>query len=553
MEQQEGKHPFLELIPNERLSYEQHDLRPVNCGGLIPIYQLLRTPTHLSDILVKGTHDRYEKIGIWRNNQTLICTEDFGALGTRHCKFTVDDVRCAIYGDSSATIVDTFSFFCSLKSLGGEKASLIIGSPNCTWHNFDYYPLRLTPILDANPIRSIELNTGIWTAEQSVVLATRPYPLNLKLCRPTFAFKDKGTAFVNALERRQFPFGSLSMTLYKDDDTPVSFSHTNLKRLFQLDVFENLKITISDKESVLLPLSARVNALECEIDAKHVQARHFDSLDIVTKDLNVTINLDDVDNWSAVLISFLNRVATLGHFERLSFSVGGWDDDREPIEHDEVQPVAEALIRVIHANPKLKHMDLSDKCNWNLDWIPHMQNIFKALEEHDSLRTLVVKEIFSHDYTMTEEDRQRYYSWLEDFLSRSHYISVVDRGGRRCSNGSSIDKIYRNRYHHLSAKLVKESETLRALLVGKALLESASNNFLHTVHLLSNHRAILCDLIENVQPDESVESPSAQADLEPPPSPPAAQGSSQTDGDSTKRKSTSQPSDAVTKQARNET
>lgn len=49
-----------------------------------------------------------------------------------------------------------------------------------------------------------------------------------------------------------------------------------------------------------------------------------DSLDILSKDLTLFIDLDETKDWVEILVSFLNRVAELGHVERFDFSAD-WD------------------------------------------------------------------------------------------------------------------------------------------------------------------------------------------------------------------------------------
>jgi hypothetical protein len=72
----------------------------------------------------------------------------------------------------------------------------------------------------------------------------------------------------------------------------------------------------------------------------------FTSLKIVAKDLSVKFSLDRNDDWTAVLVAFLNRVSELGHFERLSLSIlfrGGMDYETDAYVSG-VAPVVEALI-----------------------------------------------------------------------------------------------------------------------------------------------------------------------------------------------------------------
>ena len=65
-----------------------------------------------------------------------------------------------------------------------------------------------------------------------------------------YYFIDGGTAFVDALEKRQSSFGTLHIMTFRPLKNP--FSAENLRRLFNLEVFD----FVADKE-MLLPLQRR--------------------------------------------------------------------------------------------------------------------------------------------------------------------------------------------------------------------------------------------------------------------------------------------------------
>ena len=96
-----------------------------------------------------------------------------------------------------------------------------------------------------------------------MVLASRSNPVNLNLC-DDFAFQDGGTAFVDALEKRHSSFGALSMhpCSYRDK---ILFSRANFYRLFELGIFEKLRIGLLDKELAFLPFSAKTRVLDYDI------------------------------------------------------------------------------------------------------------------------------------------------------------------------------------------------------------------------------------------------------------------------------------------------
>ncbi|GAX16389.1 hypothetical protein FisN_10Hh382 [Fistulifera solaris] len=523
---QENPLLFLELIPGHRLTARQKKLQAViswAVQGLSPIYRFRRIPTHIADL---KQNDR-STIAIWcSNNETLLSLNDHGSMGVKHCNVAIDQMKVAIYGFSDAAIAETVSFVCSL-TFSEDPSSLRIGSGDGR-SNFNYATIALAPLLDANPPRNLDLQITNLTIEQSRDLATRPYPLNLNLNLKEFcfSFQDGGNAFVNALEHRTTPFGSLSMTL-GNNVTPPGIHHNNVLRLFQMEKFDRLYVSNPDRDCVLPLLAAKVNGLECYIHAKDIAPSDFDSLNIVAKDLNVKWNLSHAGNWSDILIAFFHRLATLCHVEKLAFSAANWVAIHV-FGHDAVAPVAAALVRTIHSNPALQHLELSHVPTIGLDWTSHMQSIFQSLEEHPSIRTLIVSEVIPFRDTRTDEEREEYFSWLEHLLSRNHYLTVLDTSGQRVTNGSNIDKIYRDRYYHLAAT------------------KSAYQHFRHTVHLLSIlHTDALCQFMENVDPGGGVASQSvleSEAQLPAPNSPTVF----------LKRKLTMQPSGDEAKKVRNE-
>ena len=354
--------------------------------------------------------------------------------------------------------------------------------------------------------RSVE---GIWSAKQSVILATRPYPLNIELT--CFGLKDKGTAFVDALEKRQQP--SLGSFIIHDvNEDAKLFSSANLKCLFKLDMtFKMLKFGALQKECALLPLSVKTDTLVYKIEAVHFQPTEIDSLDIVAKNLEVTIYLNDVEDCFEPLVSFLNRIAELGHFERLSFFVAYWGDGyNEEHDVDDDGRVAEALIRAIIANPKLEFLDISRAADC-VRWFYHFKEIFEVLEDRKTLRTFILPDLVAPLFYMKDKKFERLClrhpvnDYLEKLISRNRNITVYDRFHKKCSIAPRIHKIYSlNAFFNGSAEVVKEASSERLLLVAAALIERAAKNFQYSALLLSGHTDMLCDLIKDINVEETV-------------------------------------------------
>jgi hypothetical protein len=175
-------------------------------------------------------------------------------------------------------------------------------------HHFDVATLsaaQFTQILGSNSTRCISFIVSNLTTEQSVLLATRPYSLNLELNRYATdeGLSDEGTAFVDALENRQHSFGSLRLNA--PSFKPV-MSRENLEQLLRLNsMIDKLGLRLMHEDIVLIPFVARVNALDYDIKARHIRPEDFEGLDILTKDLSLAINLEGPAQWSQVLISVL--------------------------------------------------------------------------------------------------------------------------------------------------------------------------------------------------------------------------------------------------------
>lgn len=452
--------PVLERIPQEQLTARQTALLPIQMGGVfIPIYRFLRDPTHLEELDWKS----FEKLYIWRENQTVICLSNhtLASYPLRHVSFVLYHnqqylFKGAIYGLSDDTIAETVTFFWSIPC--GTESRIDWGHTGL--FGFSITNLRneqLTRILDANPRRLWEISSGRWSAEQTVLFANRPGLLNVRWTSSPMdlSFEDHCTAFVNALEQRQSSFGSLGLTFDDPDELPLS--DENLRKLLQLDqVFQRLTLFRLPPEMNQLPLSARVQTLEYLIEARCYEPSDFTSLPIVAKELILMTILDAVEYWDRLIVAFFDRLAELGHFEKLDFSLRSYLFRLE-VDDDASSKVAAAVIRVIRNSPNLTHLDISGM-HWIWQWNSDLQSILQALEEHPSMRTLTLKappwDLDSDNNETDEEDDEKEdegrkdlakypgYSWLAHLLTRNRHMEVLDCDDQRITDGSCIDDLY---------------------------------------------------------------------------------------------------------------
>ncbi len=541
-EQMMQEDPLLQLIPKEHLSSEQKSFRPTENkdGNDLQMYKMIREPTHLNDLDWKS----YSKAATWRDNNTFICVCENDYHEPMRVQFEEPNVcfvlwvgrtrlLCAIYGKTKESALETAVFLWSLKELKETKVYLeawTFEDDKCKKHGFDFaalQPNQLAQILDANPQREFELYTGTWSPELSVILASRPQPINLQLvknhkCNEGFRFTDEGTAFINALANRKSSFGSLSIS-YDNDTTP--FSRNNLERLLQLGkVVEKLQIGRVGEDCALLPFSANTKALAYKVYAKHMLSMNFRFLKIHAKDLRMTIYLDEVKDFCKFLVKFLHRLAKIGHFERLYFNFYHRDLGNGVLfEGHKIAQVAEAVNRVITANAKLNHLDLS-----GTDFLVDTSSIIKimtpCMESHKGLRTLKVgayppmdDSVFGESSDFDDDDSddedgferlRRAPAWLDKLLHHNRKITVLDQEDNRCSNGPSTEQLYSlNAFYNGSAEIIKASPSVRSSLVVVTLVERATSNFQYGALLLSVHADVLCDFLHTDTEEDGVAQP----------------------------------------------
>ncbi|GAX16087.1 hypothetical protein FisN_20Hu236 [Fistulifera solaris] len=475
---------LLQHVPTEELTDRQKAFFPYEFWKYTPVYKVLREPSSFDEVYWKNHHI----CAIWRENGTFIVHYDDDQMypifwNLEHNLFFTNEADFIILGETEAAIAETATLFWSLKQeIDADTVLLIEG---CHSHNdyayvhrskFDFatlQPVQLAQILNSNPTRAIDIQEGKWTVEQSVVLASRPYPLKLTLGK-AFAFKDGGIKFVDVLQTRNSSFGSFCVD-FEDQGSPLD--NYNLKRLLKLDVFETLDIRCPYKECVLPMFSAKAKTLRCTVDPDDAELEDFKVLNVVTSDVGLKVVLrGDDSQWDEVLVSFLNRVAELGHLERSQSTM-------------------------IRENIKLLRIYNIDTCH-DFDWSVHYKAILGSMEEHKGLRTFVMQNSEYYD-DETRMFRVNFdFPLLEQLLSRNRYIELLDRSGKRLSNGLTIDNLYAlNRFYRGSTSLVKKAASVRPLLVSSALLNSASNQFQNTALLLSAHIDVLCEWVQEMDLD----------------------------------------------------
>jgi hypothetical protein len=134
-----------------------------------------------------------------------------------------------------------------------------------------------------------------------------------------------------------------------------------------------------------------VSKLEYDIGGRNNQPENYDSLDILAKDLNLTWYLDETRDYNKLLIPFLNRVAQLGHLERLSLSTlcNQWIIDNEFLDFIELPALTKALVGAITSNKSMAPLDFSSYFLWTFSPQLDFKEIFQSIQKHEGLRTLL--------------------------------------------------------------------------------------------------------------------------------------------------------------------
>ena len=326
--------------------------------------------------------------------------------------------------------------------------------------------------------RDVQLFNLTMSAQQSAVLATASHPIVLMLtgCK----FEDRGTAFVDAIEKRQTPFGSLTFP------KRTGLSDDNLKRLLQVGMLNSLSLfLLGDEKLTLLPFATKADSLVYDISSASLLKADFEGLNIAPTSLSLTVHHAGEGFPTEHVLSFLQRVADVGHFVRLRVRIKLSRVVRVP------DCVAQELVRATLANCGLTHLDICGRDDSNAYWDPHLRAIFEGVKNHPGLCTVAA---YVYDEKMVFGD---HFSYLRQFLAHNRYIRVTNAEGAIHTDGYFVDKLYElNAIYRGSKDLGIEPPPERPSLVTNALVTRASTNFQYSALLLSNHADALCEIVQ---------------------------------------------------------
>ncbi|GAX18847.1 hypothetical protein FisN_26Hu149 [Fistulifera solaris] len=466
-------------IPFWRKSREQYgswdDL------GDAPTYEFLRTPHNLREIESYNQH-----LILWRDNHTLtfVCPGDSndqpaGVFSYLCLVFYDRGPTMFITGDSDEAIAETAAFFIDLVEPTQELSPFSVISINN--EDFDFCSVgtaRWARLLEEAPACKILVEGVMLSAEQSVVLATRPHRIELTFFN--CSIEDGGTAFTDALVHRTTPFGSLKFQL------STEFTDENLERIIQVNVLDHLELPgLGNDELELRTFSAPVDSFEGLLYISSPDSS-FESLNIVARKLAIRIN-GDVDAFpTQAVISFFRRLATVRHFVALKIRFTFIDYDEIP------DIVVEELIRAALANHDLKELDLFT-IEDDMTWDSHFVVLFDGLKDHPKLERLKIM-VDSHEEAFGPD-----YVHLRKLITYNRNIAVTDDEGYAYTDGPRIDALYELSWFYCdSVRLGAEPTSIRSLLVVTALVECTSHDFQRSALLLAHHADALCELVQSV-------------------------------------------------------
>jgi hypothetical protein len=171
-------------------------------------YRLLRTPVDLDEF-----NDYNCRLAIWRENGTLTYLTPFRRRGEHEhlpteddpfliLKFSDEGPFLGITGRDFVAMVETIAFFMNLEGPATKSSAVTIDTYGATFLDFHNAGVRcFMGLFETAPFRSVTVGDFTLSEEQSIVLATRPHPVQLTFCGTEF--EDEGTVFVDALVDRR--------------------------------------------------------------------------------------------------------------------------------------------------------------------------------------------------------------------------------------------------------------------------------------------------------------------------------------------------------------
>jgi hypothetical protein len=378
---------------------------------------------------------------------------------------------CTIIGRSDYAIAETAAFVWGLES---DNQTMHV---HCN-ERFDFGVVlnEQLGLLLRNRQSKIELVVSNISPVQAKYIAQVPHPIALELGNSLDSFADGGYAFVESIQGRESPFGSLRLSREIRAPLGVCF-----QRLLLCESIDNLEISCFVGPLLIRELLlASAKAVSFTIDISDSLRLDWTTIEIVPKHLSVEFSSCESVAHVDFIASFLRHLATLGDLVKLKLALcPSWVRGIP-------ESIAEELIRVIDANQNLEELHMRYTF---IEFDEHLGEIYATMEHHKGLRR------FKVDQYLDKVDPG--YTILKQLLQKNRSIEVLNYFGERITDGDEIDRIYSfNGFLRGSEGLAQSSPSLMTPLVGEALTRSASGDFQRNALLMANHTDALLELVQ---------------------------------------------------------
>lgn len=458
--------PDHELTKNQRQFAKRKESFPIHL-------RMNRSPSCLQDVL----HAMDQNTILWGVKGFLTLAES-GFSDSSSCSSLrvgrVGGVRFVLNGPSDKVVAQMASFLWSLEDReeGSDFIVINYGIRNV----FDFTVVtaqQLASLFQKNPGRKTHLHRLVINAKQSSVLASQPHTIDLRLADCVFQAGEQ--TFLDVLERRKLPFGSLRLP------GGYPFQPDSQRRLFEIPTLGFLSIcpaALESKDLLLLPFASKVDKLKYCLDEMDDQWRRIESVTIVPKKCVLKVQCNCYA-FPSVFLRATGNLTELG----LIYSCAS------PTK----QELAD-LATAVDLNQSLQVLEIGDLDRF---WVPGWQNLMDVLGRHRGLCTLKMK--VSMD-AVKPHRFAKLFNGLLWMLKQNHRIDVhvvsPSKETARIWNHSLSEILALNRFLRGSKSLTRESERDRSALLGSALMKHLGHDTRRTAALLTDNIDAICVLLQ---------------------------------------------------------
>ncbi len=331
-------------------------------------------------------------MGVLHENGTFMCcsplrVREVPPVGHRRVYFIYCDSGISrsfsFTSPNDKTLAQTVTYFMKWGEMDFPKINEFeISAPRGT---FDFRAAGspcLARLLQLSLPRKLKLINLQLSVEQSIILATRPYPIKLALSGGRF--EDDGSAFTKCVKKRKASFGSF--VVFKK--MPV-LSKRSMCRLLQAECIDVFKIY--DLSGTIAPLFSGAKSVIYSGSIADLDT-DLEQFNIATRNLSLTLDARPRRTFPVMpvprtfpaepVIAFLRRLAQYCHLIELKIKFCPFCNLDIP------DAITRELFGTVLANVDLQILDL-------VGWFCYIQltkeqftELFECVKVHNSLRTL---------------------------------------------------------------------------------------------------------------------------------------------------------------------